>query len=323
LDSSPSPEVSIVVPLYNEEGNVEPLCRAIRDALAGWDRSYEVLLVDDGSDDGTLDRLRAMMAEDPRLRVIVLAQNSGQTPAMATGFSHAKGRILVSMDGDLQCVPADIPRMVARLDEGYDLVNGWRRDRQDPWLLRVFPSRVANWIIARVTGVPVHDNGCPLKAYRAELIHALRLYSDLHRFLPVLSSMAGARIAECVVRHQPRLSGHSKYGISRTFKVMVDLFALKMLVHFYNRPGAGFSLLALPWLLLGSASCVAWWFAVGALGEQAAVVFPSIAVMFFYLAAHLLGLAFFSEIFIARADRRDIQQLVAARPAGRRGSTAA
>jgi len=308
------PEVSIVVPLRDEEDNVEPLCRALADALDGWERDYEVLLVDDGSTDRTLERLCEAMRRDERLRVITSSFNAGQTTALAHGFTRARGRVLVSMDGDLQCDPADIRPLVARLDEGYDLVNGWRRERRDPFLVRVLPSRIANWLIARITGVAIHDSGCPLKAYRVELVRTLHLYSDLHRFLPALSSISGARIAECPVRHQPRLRGRSKYGLSRTFKVVADLISLKLLAHFYNRPGTAFTLLAVPWAVLALASLAAWFYSRTA-GPAGLVVFPSLAVMFFYLTGHLLGLAFFSEIYVAWADRRDIQELVTARPA--------
>jgi glycosyltransferase involved in cell wall biosynthesis len=309
MDSRDAPEVSIVVPLYNEEESVAPLCRAVREALAGWDRSWELVLVDDGSRDGTLEALRGELSRDPRLRVLSLRRNSGQTLAMATGFVRSRGRVIVSMDGDLQNDPRDIPALVSRLDEGYDLVCGWRKDRKDAWLLRVFPSRVANWLIARLTGVPIHDNGCSLKAYRAELIRSLRLYSDMHRFLPALSSMAGARIAEVVVRHHPRTLGTSKYGIFRTPLVLGDMITIKMLTQFGSRPGAWFGILALPWLLLGVSACLAW--AAGSMGFafSDSVVLSSVGIMCVYLGGHLVSLALLAEVLLAHVDRRYFRHL--------------
>lgn len=303
------PDVSIVVPLFNEEDNVGPLCDGIRAALEGWEKSWELLLVDDGSEDRTVRRLRAEQERDPRIRVLTLATNLGQTEAMAAGFAMSRGSVIVTMDGDLQSDPGDVPRLVARLEEGYDLVCGWRYDRKDRWLPRVLPSRAANWLIARLTGVPVHDNGCTLKAWRSELVRVLNLYADMHRFLPALSSMAGARVAEEVVRHHPRVHGRSKYGLSRVLKVLADLVTIKMLIQFANRPGLWFVALALPWAALTGLAVAGWviqrWFGDG----LPTIVMPSLAVMFLYLVGHLVSLALFSEFYVAHADREALRKL--------------
>jgi glycosyltransferase involved in cell wall biosynthesis len=309
MNPSP-PQVSIVVPLYNEEDNVRPLCAALREALSGWDRTWEAVLVDDGSRDRTRELLRAERKADPRFRVLLLRRNSGQTVAMSAGFAAAQGRVVVSMDGDLQNDPRDIPLLVSRMEAGFDVVCGWRKDRQVKLISRKLPSRVANRIIAWVTGVPVHDNGCSLKAYRAEVIRTLRLYSDMHRFLPALASMTGARIDEVVVRHHARTRGQSKYGISRTFKVVADIFTIKMLTQFASRPGLWFALLAIPWLALGSFALAFWLWKLATVGSTGSIIYPSLAIMFVHAAGWLLSLSLLSEMILARADRRYLHRLV-------------
>lgn len=301
--------VSVVVPLFNEEESVVPLCGAIRMALEGWSCSWEAVMVDDGSTDATRRLLREEVRRDRRFRSLFLKRNSGQTIAMATGFLASRGRIVVSMDGDLQNDPRDIPMMVERIEAGWDVVCGWRKDRKDKWLSRKLPSKIANRIIAWMTGVPIHDNGCSLKAYRSEVIQSLRLYSDMHRFLPALSSMTGARITEVVVRHHARVHGASKYGISRTFKVLADMITIKMLTQFGNRPGLWFSWLAVPWLLLGALSAAVWLGQIWNPDAEATVVWLSASAIFFYLAGHLLVLSLFGELALAAADRRFLRRL--------------
>lgn len=227
--------LSIVIPAYNEEDNVRPLYDAVMAAASALGREFEVIVVDDGSSDATFERLAALAADDPRLSVIKLRRNYGQTPALAAGIDHARGGIVVTMDADLQNDPDDIGRLVGALEEGHDLVVGWRRHRQDAWL-RSWLSRVANRLIARVTGVQVRDNGCTLKAFRAELIKSLPLYSEMHRFLPALMSIHGCRLIELPVNHRPRRHGCSKYGFSRIYKVFFDLMAIKALLVFARRP---------------------------------------------------------------------------------------
>jgi glycosyltransferase involved in cell wall biosynthesis len=224
----PAPYLSVVVPVYDEEDNVERLCVALFDALEEVGHPFEVVVVDDGSRDQTYAKLDRLAGAERRLKVVRLRRNFGQTAAMAAGFDHARGEVVVPMDGDLQNDPADIPLLLAKIDEGYDVVSGWRKDRQDGFVRRL-PSRLANRLIGRVTGVRLHDYGCTLKAYRAEIVEETRLYGEMHRFLPALAYQAGARIAEVPVRHHPRTAGKSKYGLGRTFKVLLDLLTVKFL----------------------------------------------------------------------------------------------
>jgi glycosyltransferase involved in cell wall biosynthesis len=224
----PAPYLSVVVPLLDEEANVDTLCGSLLAALTALGRPFEVIVVDDGSRDSTFSKLALLAAADERLKVVRLRRNFGQTAAMAAGFDHARGEVIVPMDGDLQNDPADIGLLLEKIDEGYDVVSGWRHDRQDT-LLRRLPSRLANRLIGRVTGVRLHDYGCTLKAYRAEIVEETRLYGEMHRFLPALAYQAGAQITEVPVRHHPRVAGRSKYGLGRTFKVLLDLLTVKFL----------------------------------------------------------------------------------------------
>ena len=242
------PGLSVVVPIYNERDNVEPLHEALTYALQQLNRSYEVVFVDDGSDDGSRDIMRRLAANDPHLRLVFFRRNYGQTAAMAAGFRACRGRTVVSMDGDLQNDPADIGRLVEKLEEGYDVVCGWRRNRKDRVATRLLPSRIANFLIARVTGARIHDTGCSLKVYRSWVVRSLHLYSDMHRFLAALGVGLGARITELPVRHHARRAGVSKYGLARVFRVLADLVGIKMLIEFAAHPIRWFSLLALPML---------------------------------------------------------------------------
>ena len=231
------PILSIVVPVYNEEENVRPLFEKIQTVCEAIGDTYEVLFVDDGSKDKTFAVLSELSKQAPQLAVIRFQKNAGQTAAMAAGFEFAQGQRIISMDGDLQNDPSDIPQLLEKLDEGYDLVCGWRKERQDKFLTRRVPSIVANWIIAQVTGVPIHDNGCSLKAYRASVIKQVPLYGEMHRFIPAMSTVAGARIAEIVVSHHPRRFGKSKYGLGRVWRVMLDIIAFKFIISvFTSRP---------------------------------------------------------------------------------------
>jgi glycosyltransferase involved in cell wall biosynthesis len=243
--------LSITVPLYNESESVRPLVAAVRTALADWPTDWELILVDDGSQDDTAQVAGAQALADPRVRLVMLARNYGQATAMQAGFDHARGEFVVSMDGDLQNDPADIPRLVATLAQGYDLVSGYRVHRQDRLLTRRLPSWVANRIIRRLTGVPIRDNGCSLKAYRRDVLYRVRLYSDMHRFIPALAaSLAGARISEIPVRHHARRWGSSKYGLSRTFSVLADLLTLTMIRSFREQPFILYGIAALAAMLL-------------------------------------------------------------------------
>jgi glycosyltransferase involved in cell wall biosynthesis len=248
----PELDLSVIVPFYNEEDSIGRMHDAIVAALAPIGVSFEMVFVDDGSKDSTLERAVALARRDPRVRVVQFRRNYGQTPAMAAGIERARGRILVTMDGDLQNDPADIASFLAKIDEGYDIVVGWRFNRQDKLISRKIPSRIANWLIGAVTGVPIKDNGCSLKAYRASVIKQIPLYSEMHRFIPAMASIAGPRIAEIKVRHHARQFGQSKYGLSRVYKVLLDLMVIKTVASFMSRPLLWFSLLATPLLVAGS-----------------------------------------------------------------------
>ena len=231
------PILSIVVPVYNEEENVRLLFEKIQAVCETIGDPYEVLFVDDGSHDKTFAILSELSKQKPQLTVIRFQENAGQTAAMAAGFEFARGQRIISMDGDLQNDPADIPKLLEKLDEGYDLVCGWRQERQDKFLTRRVPSIVANWIIGKVTGVPIHDNGCSLKAYQASVIKQVPLYGEMHRFIPAMSTVVGARIGEIVVTHHPRRFGESKYGLGRVWRVMLDILAFKFIISvFSSRP---------------------------------------------------------------------------------------
>jgi glycosyltransferase involved in cell wall biosynthesis len=228
-------EVSVVAPLLNEQDNIEPLYEQITAALTGI-YDYEIIFVDDGSSDASFEVLSSLQKGDPRVRVIRFRKNFGQTAALSAGFTNSRGDVIVAVDADLQNDPADIPRMIDKLNEGYDVVSGWRRNRQDKALTRKLPSTVANWLIAKITGVKLHDFGCTLKVYRKDVIAETRLYGEMHRFIPALASWSGDRICEMVVNHRPRTAGKGKYGLGRTFKVVLDLITVKFLVSFSTKP---------------------------------------------------------------------------------------
>ncbi len=246
------PDVSVVVPVHDEVESLPHLIEAIATAFTTTSLSYEIICVDDGSQDGSADFLKAAAQSRSDLKAVILRRNYGQTAAMAAGFNHAQGKAIVTLDGDLQNDPADIPMLLAKLDEGYDLVTGWRQNRQDKALSRLLPSKIANWLIARITGVKVHDYGCSLKAYRSELVADMNLYGELHRFLPVLAYIEGARITEVPVRHHARRFGRSKYGIWRTFRVLMDLLTLQFMKRFLTRPMHVFGLLGLISMAIGT-----------------------------------------------------------------------
>ncbi len=242
-------DLSVVVPLYNEEDNVELLYRRISDALRDTGLDYEILFIDDGSRDRTLERASALVSQDSRLCVVEFRSNFGQTPAMAAGIDLATGRIIATMDGDLQNDPDDIPAMLNEMDDETHLVVGWRKNRQDKLLTRKVPSWVANWLIGKITGVPIHDNGCSLKLYRASVIKHVPLYAEMHRFIPAMASITGAKVREVAVNHHARQFGESKYGLSRIYRVLLDLVTVKTIVGFTQRPLLWFGLLATPFLI--------------------------------------------------------------------------
>lgn len=244
-------EVSVVVPIYNEVESLPTLIEAIATTLKTTNLSYEIICVDDGSQDGTTELLKQLATSRDDLRAVLLRRNYGQSAAMSAGFNHARGKAIVTLDGDLQNDPADIPLLLAKLNEGYDLVSGWRKDRKDS-ASRVLPSKIANWLIGRVTGVKLHDYGCSLKAYRAELAADVNLYGELHRFLPALAFIEGARITEMPVRHYARKFGKSKYGLGRTFRVLMDLLTIAFIKKFLTRPMHVFGSMGVVSMLLGT-----------------------------------------------------------------------
>ena len=247
--------ISIVIPAYNEEDNIPILYEKLKGVLERLGREYEIIFVDDGSVDRTWERLKEIAEKDQRVKLIRFRKNYGQTAAMYAGFQHVSGEVVITLDADLQNDPEDIPMLLQKLEEGYDIVSGWRKDRKDPFLSRKLPSMIANWIISKVTGVELHDYGCTLKAYRADIVKRLELYGDMHRFLPALTKRLGAKITEIPVRHHPRLYGKSKYGIGRTVRVILDIFLVKFLNEYINKPmyvfgTVGFALLSLGLLML-------------------------------------------------------------------------
>lgn len=243
-------KVSVVIPIYNEEKNIEILYEKLKDALNNQPFSYELLFVDDGSNDNSLNILKDIQKSDKNVIVISFRKNFGQTAAFSAGFDYASGDVVVTIDGDLQNDPMDIPKLVAMMDE-YDIVSGWRKDRKDPFLSRQLPSQIANKLISLVTGVKLHDYGCSLKAYRKDVVSNIHLYGEMHRFIPAVASQYGVKIAEVVTTHHPRLYGKSKYGISRTFKVLLDLIMIKFFQTFFTKPLRAFGPIGLGSFFVG------------------------------------------------------------------------
>ncbi len=234
--SGGKPEISVFLPVYNEEPNLLPLHTKLEEALKALGRTAEVIYVDDGSSDGSLNVLREIARLDDRVRVVALKRNYGQTAAMAAGIDAAQGDVLIPMDADLQNDPADIIRLLDKMDEGYDVVSGWRKNRQDRMITRKIPSMIANRLISWIGGVPLHDYGCSLKAYRRESLEDVKLYGEMHRFIPIYAAWAGARVTEIPVAHHPRKMGQSKYGLSRTVKVIFDLITIKFMASYQTKP---------------------------------------------------------------------------------------
>jgi glycosyltransferase involved in cell wall biosynthesis len=290
--------LSVILPVLNERDNLEPLHERLTEALEPMGRDYEVVYVDDGSTDGSWDVLKKLAEADARVRLGRLRKNFGQTSALAAGFAHARHPILVTLDADLQNDPKDIPRLVERLGDSYDVVSGWRRRRSDPWLTRLLPSHAANFLIKKVSGVPLHDFGCTLKAYRREIVQDVSLYGEMHRFLPVLAAWVGGRVTEMEVTHHPRTRGVSKYGLLRTYKVLVDLITLKLVGDFSSRPNyifGGFGLLS---LVLGFLSLDVVAYRVFVLRRLEATPLVFLMVLFFITGVFSLFIGFLAEIVI-------------------------
>jgi glycosyltransferase involved in cell wall biosynthesis len=293
-----NPEVSVVVPMRNEADSVAELYKELTAALEAFGRSYEIVAIDDGSTDQTYPLLAALQTRDPRLRVIRFRRNFGQTAAFAAGFAHARGRFIVTSDGDLQNDPRDIPAMI-RLAEARDadIVAGWRKDRKDPFVNRRLPSTIANWIISRATGVRLHDYGCSLKVFRSEVVKPLKLYGEMHRFLPAIASEFGVQIEEQVVTHHPRRHGKSNYGISRTIRVVLDLLTVKFLISYKTRPVQIFGLLGVGMGFVG-ALVLAWlayvkYFHHEGIGDRPLLLF---GILLIFTGVQLLTLGLLAEM---------------------------
>jgi glycosyltransferase involved in cell wall biosynthesis len=298
------PKLSICVPFYNEEESIGPLHQALVEAVEPLNVPFEMVFVDDGSRDATVKIATELAHRDPRVRVVKFRRNYGQTAAMAAGIEAARGDVIVTMDGDLQNDPRDIGEFLALIEQGYDIVVGWRHERQDKLLSRKIPSRIANRLIAKVTGVPIRDNGCSLKAYRASLIKRIPLYSEMHRFIPAMASVAGPRIAEIKVRHHARKFGKSKYGLSRVYKVLLDLMVIKTVASFASRPALWFGMLSIPlWLaatlLLGYA-LITW-----ALGAHLSLPIAGSGIIFLTSAFILLCAGALGELAYKLGDLRE------------------
>jgi glycosyltransferase involved in cell wall biosynthesis len=295
-------DISIVVPVYNEEASVEPLYLAIVNAMDSLHFEYEIILVDDGSSDKTFENASLIADKDHRLKIVKLKKNYGQTTGLHAGFQEAKGRIVITMDGDLQNDPSDISQMIAKMDEGYDIVLGWRHERKDYVVSRKIPSKIANWLISKVTGVPVKDNGCAIRAYRAEVIKKFPMYSEMHRLMPVITALSGARFAQIKVKHHARQFGKSKYGLSRIYKVLLDMVALKIIFTFFHYPLYGFGIFALVFALLCLGVFI--WGVIQILlnpGESLVTVMGT-SLLFGSLSMFLLFLGIISELIYKSGD---------------------
>ena len=289
-------DISIVIPLYNESASVGPLCEAVADAVASMEETVEVLLVDDGSTDDTFARARDVVSQDDRFRILKLKKNFGQTTALHAGFGHASGDIIVTLDGDLQNDPADIGRFVCKVQEGHDLVAGYRKSRTESFLTRELPSQVANWFIRKVTGTPVIDNGCALRAYRAEVIKRFPLYSEMHRLLPTILALAGVQIAQIPVKHYPRKYGESKYGLERVYKVLVDLISLKTVLTASRLPLFGFGIFSILSAGLGGLSLLTGLRHIASVPERTIIVYLGAAMLWGILSISLLMLGVLASL---------------------------
>lgn len=297
-------ELSVIVPFYNEHECVARMYRALVEALDPLNLDFELIFVDDGSIDDTYEIARKLSGADPRLRVIKFRRNYGQMPAMAAGIDNARGKVLVTMDGDLQNDPTDIPNFLSKINEGFDIVIGWRYKRQDKLVSRKIPSKIANWIIGKVTGVPVKDNGCSLKAYRRELIQKIPLYSDMHRFIPAMASLSGAGIAEIKVQHHSRVFGESKYGLWRIYKVLIDLLSIKTIVSFASRPLVWFGILASVAIAASLMVFVYWLMTPTAGPDESIMIMMGVSMLYGCLGLFLLLSGVLCELIYKTGDNK-------------------
>lgn len=303
-------EYSVIIPVLNEEANVKLLCRKIVDVMEKLSGRYEVIFVDDGSTDKTFDILKSLHSNNKNLKLVKFRKNFGQSAAMGAGFDYASGNIIITLDGDLQNDPADIPNLVAKLNEGYDIVSGWRKDRKDKFFIRKVPSRIANHLIRYSTQVTLHDTGCSLKAYRREIIKKIALYGELHRFIPALARIEGAKIGEVVVKHHPRKFGKSKYNLTRTFKVLMDLTTLNLFLRYLVNPLHFFGGLGIFFNLLGLVSILVMIYCVVVLNFTLADINVILSTAFLFLSAgfQLLFFGLIGNMVVRTGDKRNLEQ---------------
>lgn len=307
------PGISVFLPVLNEEPNLRPLHLRLDEALATLGQTAEIIYVDDGSTDGSLDVLRELAARDPRVRVISLRRNYGQTAAMAAGIDAARGHVLIPMDADMQNDPADIQRLLDKLEEGYDVVSGWRKERQDKMVTRKIPSMIANALISFIGGVKLHDYGCSLKAYRREFLKDVRLYGEMHRFIPIYASWVGARVTEIPVRHHARTMGKSKYGLSRTFKVMLDLMTIKFMASYHTKPIYVFGMFGFVSFLTSIIAAV--WALFRKLGGESFIRNPLlvIAIVMFAVGVQFILMGLLAEMLVRTYHESQSKRIYAVR----------
>jgi glycosyltransferase involved in cell wall biosynthesis len=312
--ASATPDISVFLPVYDEEPNLRLLHEKLDEALRKLGRTAEIIYVDDGSRDRSLDILRELAEKDSRVRVVALRRNYGQTAAMAAGIDAARGRVLIPMDADLQNDPADIARLLDKLDEGYDVVSGWRKNRQDKLVTRKIPSMLANRLISWIGGVPLHDYGCSLKAYRRESLEDVRLYGEMHRFIPIYASWAGARVTEIPVEHHARTMGKSKYGLSRTVKVIFDLMTIKFMASYQTKPIYIFGTFGLLSFFVSFAATV--WALVLKFTGRATLIqtpLPIIAVVMFAVGIQFLLMGLLAEMLVRTYHESQAKRIYAVR----------
>ncbi len=307
-------KLSIVIPVYNEEENIPKLYEELKEVLEKLGKDYEIIFIDDGSTDRTYEILKEIASKDKRVKVIRFRRNYGQTAAMYAGFQYAEGDVIITMDGDLQNDPRDIPKLLEKIEEGYDIVSGWRKNRKDKFLTRILPSKIANWLISKVTGVKLHDYGCTLKAYRKEVAKNYRLYGDMHRFLPAVAKSFGAKITEVVVNHRPRIYGRSKYGIGRTIRVILDILLVKFLNDYLNKPmyafgGIGLLMMGLGFLIMLYLSVEKIFFGAS-IGNRPLLI---LGVLLFLSGLQLLSTGIIAEVVIRTyyESKRDVPYRIA------------
>ncbi len=304
--------VSVVVPLFDEEENVALLYEELCAVLRQLPNEYEIIFVDDGSRDATWATLTTLTDDDARVTSVRFARNYGQTAAIQAGFDRATGDAVITMDGDLQNDPADIPILLAELETGVDVVSGWRKDRKDRYVTRRVPSVLANWLIGTITGVHIHDNGCTLKAYRSDLVKRAHLYADMHRFLAPMLSLSGCKYREIVVNHRPRRFGRTKYGLSRVWKVFLDLLAIKMILRFIAHPATWFALLSFPFgLATIAAGSLSLYLYAASQDQELAIVAPSITLLFSFTFANLLTVGMLGELIVRVGDYSETDPIIA------------